>query len=61
MIVGYSPQTLTEVREAGEGGADETATPHTREERENYEAVVALAATRTLVRGACHADMRRVP
>jgi len=44
-----------------EGGADETATPHTREERENYEAVVALAATRTLVRGARHADMRHVP
>ena len=44
-----------------EGGADETATPRTREERENYEAVVALAATRTLVRGARHADMRRVP
>ena len=44
-----------------EGGADETATPRTREERENYEAVVALAATRTLVRGARHTDMRRVP
>jgi alpha/beta hydrolase family protein DUF900 len=44
-----------------EGGADETATPRTREERENYEAVVALAATRTLIRGARHADMRRVP
>jgi hypothetical protein len=44
-----------------EGGADETATPHTREERENYEAVVALAATRTLIRGARHVDMRRVP
>jgi hypothetical protein len=44
-----------------EGGADETATPRTREERENYEAVVALAATRTLVRGARHADMRRLP
>jgi alpha-beta hydrolase superfamily lysophospholipase len=44
-----------------EGGADETATPRTREERENYEAVVALAATRTLIRGARHADMCRVP
>lgn len=44
-----------------EGGADETATPRTREERENYEAVVALAATRTLVRGARHVDMRHVP
>jgi len=44
-----------------EGGADETATPHTREERENYEAVVALAATRTLILGARHVDMRRVP
>ena len=44
-----------------EGGADETATPRTPEERENYEAVVALAATRTVIRGARHADMRRVP
>jgi hypothetical protein len=44
-----------------EGGADEIATPRTREERENYEAVVALAATRVTVRGARHTDMRLVP
>jgi len=44
-----------------EGEADETATPRTWEERENYEAVVALATTRTRVRGARHADMRHVP
>jgi hypothetical protein len=44
-----------------EGGADEVATPRTAEERENYEAVVALAVTRTTVRGARHTDMREVP
>ena len=44
-----------------EGGADEIATPRTREERENYEAVVALAATRVTVQGAHHVDMRKVP
>ena len=44
-----------------EGGADEVATPRTAEERENYEAVVALAATRVTVHGARHIDMRQVP
>jgi hypothetical protein len=44
-----------------EGGADEIATPRTAEERENYEAVVALAVTRTTIRGARHTDMRQVP
>jgi len=41
-----------------EGGADEIATPRTAEERENYEAVVALATDRVSVPGARHADMR---
>jgi len=40
-----------------EGGADEVATPRTRQERENYEAVVALARRRIRIPGARHADM----
>jgi hypothetical protein len=40
-----------------EGGADEVATPHTRQERENYEAVVALARRRIRIPGATHRDM----
>jgi hypothetical protein len=40
-----------------EGGADEVATPHTRQERENYEAVVALARRRIYIPGATHGDM----
>ena len=40
-----------------EGGADEIATPRSDEERENYEAVMALAATRVLVAHARHRDM----
>jgi alpha/beta hydrolase family protein DUF900 len=41
-----------------EGAADEIATPRTAEERENYEAVVALATDRVTVPWARHADMR---
>jgi hypothetical protein len=37
------------------------ATAGAPEASTGYEAVVALAATRTLVRGARHVDMRRVP
>jgi hypothetical protein len=40
-----------------EGGADEVATPRTRQERENYEAVVALARRRIRIPGATHRDM----
>lgn len=40
-----------------EGGADEIATPHTAQERANYEAVVGLAAERVRVPRARHADM----
>jgi hypothetical protein len=40
-----------------EGGADEVATPHTRQEWENYEAVVALARRRIRIPGANHRDM----
>jgi hypothetical protein len=40
-----------------EGGADEVATPRTRQERANYEAVVALARRRIRIPGARHADM----
>jgi hypothetical protein len=40
-----------------EGGADEIANPRHPEERENYEAVVALASTRVLVPRARHRDM----
>jgi hypothetical protein len=40
-----------------EGGADEVATPRTRQERENYEAVVALARRRIRIPGARHDDM----
>jgi len=40
-----------------EGGADEIATPRTREERENYEAVAALARRRIRIPGASHRDM----
>jgi hypothetical protein len=41
-----------------EGGSDEIAGPRTAEERENYEAVVALAAERVTVADARHRDMR---
>jgi hypothetical protein len=41
-----------------EGGSDEVATPGTREERENYEAVAALAEERLMVPRARHRDMR---
>jgi pimeloyl-ACP methyl ester carboxylesterase len=41
-----------------EGASDEIATPRTAQERENYEAVVALAVHRVTIRGARHADMR---
>jgi hypothetical protein len=40
-----------------EGGADEVATPRTRREWENYEAVVALARRRIRIPGANHRDM----
>jgi hypothetical protein len=40
-----------------EGGADEVATPHARQERENYEAVAALARRRIRIPGANHRDM----
>jgi len=40
-----------------EGGADEVATPRTRREWENYEAVVALARRRIRIPGATHRDM----
>jgi alpha-beta hydrolase superfamily lysophospholipase len=40
-----------------EGGADEVATPRTRQERENYEAVAALARRRIRIPGATHRDM----
>ena len=40
-----------------EGGADEVATPRTRQEWENYEAVVALARRRIRIPGATHRDM----
>ena len=38
-------------------GADEVATPRTRREWENYEAVVALARRRIRIPGATHRDM----
>ena len=40
-----------------EGGADEVATPRTRQERENYEAVAALARRRIRIPGATHREM----
>jgi hypothetical protein len=40
-----------------EGGADEVATPRTKQERANYEAVAALARRRVRVPGARHRDM----
>jgi len=40
-----------------EGGADEVATPRTRREWENYEAVAALARRRIRIPGANHRDM----
>jgi hypothetical protein len=40
-----------------EGGADEVATPRTWRERENYEAVAALARRRIRIPGATHRDM----
>jgi alpha-beta hydrolase superfamily lysophospholipase len=40
-----------------EGDADEIATPRTRQEHENYEAVVALARRRIRIPGANHRDM----
>jgi hypothetical protein len=40
-----------------EGGADEVATPRTRREHENYEAVVAVARQRIRIPGATHRDM----
>jgi hypothetical protein len=40
-----------------EGGADEVATPRARQERENYEAVAALARQRIRIPGATHRDM----
>jgi len=40
-----------------EGGADEVATPRTQQERENYEAVAALARRRIRIPGANHRDM----
>ncbi len=41
-----------------EGRCDEVARPRTATERENYEAVVALASERVTVAGARHRDMR---
>ena len=41
-----------------EGAEDEIATPATAEERENYEAVVAVVTERVIVPRARHADMR---
>jgi hypothetical protein len=41
-----------------ESAEDEIAAPRTAEERENYEAVVALATERVTIPGARHADMR---
>ena len=41
-----------------ESAEDEIAAPRTAEERENYEAVVALATERVTIRGARHPDMR---
>lgn len=40
-----------------EGGADEVATPRTPQERENYEAVVAVARRRIRIPGATHREM----
>ncbi len=40
-----------------EGGADEVATPRTRQERENYEAVVVRARRCIHIPGATHRDM----
>lgn len=40
-----------------EGGADEVATPRTRQERENYDAVIAVARRCVRLPGARHRDM----
>jgi hypothetical protein len=40
-----------------EGAADEVATPRTRQEHENYEAVVAQARLRIRIPGATHREM----
>lgn len=53
------PRTVT--LRVFEGGADEIATPRGDEERENYEAVMALAATRVVVPDARHRDMLNLP